>query len=57
MLIVAGGGLGVNIVMYFVLHGGGEHSHGLMADGCKHDHGEGHSEHQQVADHSLHIQS
>ena len=31
MLIVAGAGLPVNIVMYFVLHGGGSHSHGLMS--------------------------
>jgi Co/Zn/Cd efflux system component len=37
MLIVAGGGLVVNIIMYFVLHTGG-HSHGLMADSCSHDH-------------------
>jgi Co/Zn/Cd efflux system component len=28
MLIIAGGGLVVNIIMYFVLHSGG-HSHGL----------------------------
>ena len=34
MLIVAGGGLPVNIVMYFILHSGGSHSHGLMAEGC-----------------------
>lgn len=40
MLIVAGGGLGVNILMYFVLHGGSSHSHGLMSEGCSHEHGE-----------------
>lgn len=34
MLIVAGAGLPINIVMYFVLHAGGEHSHGLMAEKC-----------------------
>lgn len=34
MLIVAAAGLPVNIVMYFVLHSGGSHSHGLMAEGC-----------------------
>ena len=38
MLIVAGGGLAVNIVMYFILHAGG-HSHGLMSEPCSHDHG------------------
>jgi Co/Zn/Cd efflux system component len=31
MLIVACVGLPINIVMYFVLHAGGQHSHGLMA--------------------------
>ena len=31
MLIVAAAGLPVNIIMYFVLHSGGSHSHGLMA--------------------------
>jgi zinc transporter 2 len=37
MLIVAGGGLAVNIVMYFVLHTGqGGHSHGL-GQKCEHD--------------------
>ena len=34
MLIVAAAGLPVNIVMYFVLHSGGAHSHGLMAEQC-----------------------
>ncbi len=38
MLIAAGGGLIVNIVMYKILHGGASHSHGLLADGCSHDH-------------------
>lgn len=38
MLIVAGAGLAVNIVMYFVLHTGkGGHSHGL-GQSCSHDH-------------------
>ncbi len=37
MLIVAGGGLLVNIGMYFILHSGG-HSHGLGKE-CEHDHG------------------
>jgi Co/Zn/Cd efflux system component len=32
MLIVAAIGLPINIVMYFILHGGGSHSHGLMAE-------------------------
>lgn len=40
MLIVAGAGLAVNIVMYFVLHTGqGGHSHGL-GQKCSHDHPE-----------------
>lgn len=34
MLITAGAGLVVNIVMYKILHGGGSHSHGLLADSC-----------------------
>ena len=34
MLIVAGCGLPVNILMYFVLHSG-SHSHGLMSEECK----------------------
>ena len=33
MLIVAGGGLGVNLLMYFILHSGG-HSH-LSHSHCK----------------------
>lgn len=37
MLIVAGGGLLVNIGMYFVLHSGGGHSHGLGQE-CTHSH-------------------
>jgi len=40
MLITAGGGLIVNIVMYKVLHNGSNHSHGLLSDGCGHDHGD-----------------
>lgn len=36
MLIVAAGGLVVNIIMFMVLHQG-SHSHGLMADNCDHD--------------------
>lgn len=40
MLITAGGGLIVNIVMYKVLHNGENHSHGLLSDSCGHgDHG------------------
>ena len=31
MLIVAAAGLPVTIVMYFILHSGGSHSHGLMS--------------------------
>lgn len=42
MLITAGGGLIVNIVMYKVLHNGSNHSHGLLADSCAHDHEHGH---------------
>jgi zinc transporter 2 len=38
MLIVGVGGLFVNIIMYFVLHGGGGHSHGLMTESCDHHH-------------------
>ena len=39
MLIVAACGLPVNILMYFVLHSGGSHSHGLMSESCgDHDH-------------------
>lgn len=34
MLIVAAAGLPVNIIMYFVLHSGGSHSHGLMSESC-----------------------
>lgn len=34
MLIVAAVGLPINIVMYFVLHGSGSHSHGLMSEPC-----------------------
>jgi Co/Zn/Cd efflux system component len=34
MLIVATLGLPVNIIMYFVLHTGGSHSHGLMSEEC-----------------------
>ncbi len=34
MLIVACVGLPINIVMYFVLHAGSSHSHGLMAEPC-----------------------
>lgn len=30
MLIVAAGGLPINIIMYFILHSGEGHSHGLM---------------------------
>jgi zinc transporter 2 len=42
MLIVAGGGLMVNIGMYFVLHSGtGGHSHGLGQE-CTHSHSEEH---------------
>ena len=37
MLYVAVGGLGVNIMMFFILHSGGAHSHGL---GQKCDHQE-----------------
>lgn len=33
MLIVAGIGLPINIIMYFVLHDGG-HTHGLMSEEC-----------------------
>lgn len=36
MLIVAGAGLGINIIMYFVLHTGSGHSHGL-GQKCDHD--------------------
>lgn len=44
MLIVAAGGLPVNIVMYFVLHGGSSHSHGLGHEhGHEHEHEHGHS--------------
>ena len=43
MLIVGGGGLVVNIIMFFVLHSG-SHSHGLMAESCSHDHEEIHDE-------------
>ncbi len=40
MLIAAGAGLVVNIIMYKVLHGGATHSHGLLADACHgHEHG------------------
>ena len=39
MFITACGGLIVNIVMYKVLHGAESHGHGLLADGCAHDHG------------------
>ena len=39
MLITAGGGLIVNIVMYKVLHNGENHSHGLLSDSCGHGHG------------------
>jgi zinc transporter 2 len=42
MLITAGGGLIVNIVMYKVLHNDSNHSHGLLSEGCGHDHGEPH---------------
>ena len=38
MLITAGAGLLVNIIMYKVLHGAGSHGHGLMSDPCNHDH-------------------
>jgi Co/Zn/Cd efflux system component len=41
MFITAVGGLIVNIVMYKVLHGADHHGHGLLADSCDHDHGEG----------------
>lgn len=54
MLITAGGGLLINIVMYKVLHGGANHSHGLLSDGCGHDHGEhghDHGEHGHEHDH------
>ena len=34
MLIVAAAGLPINIIMYFVLHSGGSHSHGLMSESC-----------------------
>jgi Co/Zn/Cd efflux system component len=37
MLYVAVGGLGVNIMMFFILHSGGGHSHGLGSK-CSHDH-------------------
>ena len=37
MLIVAGVGLPVNIIMYFILHSGSSHSHGLMSDECGND--------------------
>ena len=37
MFYVAVGGLGVNIIMFFILHSGGSHSHGL---GQKCDHHE-----------------
>lgn len=40
MLITAVGGIIVNIVMYKVLHNGDSHSHGLLSEGCSHDHGE-----------------
>jgi hypothetical protein len=42
MLIVACAGLVINIVMYFILHGGSSHSHGLMSDSCDHDHNDKH---------------
>jgi hypothetical protein len=29
-------------VMYKVLHNGSNHSHGLLADSCAHDHEHGH---------------
>jgi cation diffusion facilitator family transporter len=34
MLIVATVGLPINIVMYFILHSGSDHSHGLMGEPC-----------------------
>lgn len=36
MLYVAVGGLGVNILMFFILHSGG-HAHGLGSK-CSHEH-------------------
>ena len=53
MLCTAVGGLLVNIIMYKILHGAGQHSHGLLADGCDHDHGDGH-EHEHGHDHHHH---
>jgi Co/Zn/Cd efflux system component len=41
MLYIAIGGLGVNIVMFFILHSGSGHSHGLGSK-CSHDHGNEH---------------
>lgn len=35
MLIVAGVGLLINIIMYFILHAGSGHSHGLMSESCQ----------------------
>ena len=46
MLITAGGGLIVNIVMYKILHNGSNHSHGLLSEGCAHEHA-----HQHEAEH------
>jgi Co/Zn/Cd efflux system component len=34
MLIIATAGLPINIIMYFVLHSGSNHSHGLMGEKC-----------------------
>ncbi len=43
MLITAGGGLLINIILYKILHGGASHSHGLLNDhDCDHDHDHGH---------------
>lgn len=43
MLIAAGAGFLVNVLMYKILHGGASHSHGLLSEPCDgHDHAHGH---------------
>jgi Co/Zn/Cd efflux system component len=52
MLIAAGADLIVNIAIYKVLHGGTEHSHGLLADHCDgHGHAHGHEHSHEGHDH------
>jgi len=49
MLITAGAGLMINIVMYMILHNGSGHSHGLLAEECDHDHEHEHDHHHHVS--------